>query len=531
MKVVFGYGVWGASYAKRFLEWALPSQVTQGNLLTFDPDSRIVITTDAEGREVFEKSDLIRILRTKFDVLLEVREPSFYDRDNKYEILNDIQNDLITLSNDFEAIGFGYADAIWSEGSYAYAVEQLESGFDIACTLGLNVAEDRFIEEISAKYGRKHPSGLPIPSSYFSDLVIKHLHPIARMNLATSSCMNSYPSYIIWEDKNVNHLVARAFHQHPILIRVGCHPNYFSGFKGSIDENFIRNITGQRTKVSCNPSSRNAFVCGLRSDNEIELSALENPKPFNLESILIFAEQSAAACHRQFFEKPIIIGEVNPSIESNQLSNASTLFYLELAAKLARPDSEIKRLNSCLHEARSLMKNEIRSEKIWYLLKKPNQYMQSFGPKYLRNSSHIRKRQNFPYQFISIVAFPYLYIVHRANKIGKISTQNKPKDVKRALILWAYRRILKITSYIGMQKSTELFLTRHWRIIANRRGLQRPYLLPKLHEKDGDNSSYYDKHPIDEICVEIGFIEFIFLVPIQIFLSIKGRIVVAERAE
>jgi len=307
MRILAFYSVWGAEYIDRFLNYALPTQLTQGNLFALPSGSAVKIATRESDVDRFLNSEAITLCKTMLDVEIIAFPDSTFQKkgDDKYGIIQRLQNHALTISRDFDAIIFGYADALWSEGSYRNALSRLAAGYDVILCVGLNVIEGQVIDHIDKRFSALPISERAIAPRDFAGMVYDNLHITARSHFWDHQYMNSYPSFVLWDVKGRGILV-RAFHLHPVIIRVQHgDPLFFSPFDVTLDEALVPRLIQRGAVPYISNSSDEMFVCGLVG-NVFEEHLYHYPlRPPNIADVVVFGERSASLHHRHFFEEPI----------------------------------------------------------------------------------------------------------------------------------------------------------------------------------------------------------------------------------
>lgn len=309
MKTLVHYAVWGKVYINRFVNYALPTQITPGNLGALSKGSVIRITTRQSDVNLVAKSKAVIFARTLIDVDIVGIPDSFFERPtgDKYSIILELQNDILKNSRDFEAIIFGYGDALWSEGTYKSAISRLASGYDLVLCVGFNVVEKDFIKLLEKKFGTRPINKRAIAPRAFAEMVVNNLHIMSASRLWDRPHMNNYPSFLLWSVKDKG-ILARAFHLHPVAIRVKhSDASFFRPFNVTIDEDLVPRLIQEGAVPYISDCSDEMFVCGLAGE-VTESHLWHYPlRPPNVSDVVVFAERSASLHQHMFFDERLRI--------------------------------------------------------------------------------------------------------------------------------------------------------------------------------------------------------------------------------
>lgn len=307
MRVFVFYAVWGEKYIERFLSYALPTQMSPENLFALPKGSVIKIATRESDVDRFNQSPVIVECRKTIDVEIVAFSDLMFERENadKYSILLHLQNYALGLSANFDAIIFGYADALWAEGSYKNALKRLDEGYDLVMCVGFNVIEQAVIDLIDREYAGRAITQRDIAPRRFAKIIYNNLHVVAQSRFWDHPYINNYPSFLLWNVEGKG-IVARAFHLHPVIIRVRHDDSgFFSPFTVTLDEELVPRLIRMGAVPYISLCSDEMSVCGLLGE-VVESHLYFYPlRPPNIYDVVIFAERSASLHHREFFQSPI----------------------------------------------------------------------------------------------------------------------------------------------------------------------------------------------------------------------------------
>lgn len=339
IKALFTTAVWGRAYIDRFLRYSLRTQLSKGNLRSFDPNSLYLLITDAADIGYVTSSEAFRFLSNVVTTECVARETIPGSRSgDKYAKLTACQNYALQRSIDFDAIFFGYADALWTDGSYRTAAHRIAEGYDAVFSFGYNVIDHRFTAAINDL--EKTPQSLAIDFAprVFARAVYENLHPIVHSNNWRNEYMGSCPSYVLW-DVPGNGILLRGFHCHPVALRVRHDiADFFEPFQSTLDEGFVTRLYRTYPRIYVCPTSDEIGVCSLLDDDGTSFQRI-SPRRRSVGALAEFAEAHAGLLHRELFRHPIrlIIDDVCEDRWREAEKEAADLADA-IAQRLAIPD-------------------------------------------------------------------------------------------------------------------------------------------------------------------------------------------------
>lgn len=353
LKVLFTTAVWGADYVERFLKYSLRTQLSAGNLGYFDRNSLYLLVTDAESIKhiksspIFEK--LASLVSTEFVDIERFRTDNNLD---KYSLLTVCQNYALERAIEFDALFFGYGDALWADGSYRAAAQRVESGFHAVFSFGYPVLDKPFKAAIESRAGSNDTPEVSVAPRDFAQLVYKHLHPMAHANRWDSRWMSHCPSYVVWDVPNQG-LLLRAFHLHPVALRVQKDaPYFFAPFRSTLDEEFVARLNRTNPRIYVSPSTDEIGVCSLADATDLTYR-MEPIRHVNLNDLASFAEAHAGMVHRRLFSQSIrlITDDVDESKWNAAEAEAASV-ERDVKESLSTPDSVLALENPTAFSAR-----------------------------------------------------------------------------------------------------------------------------------------------------------------------------------
>lgn len=211
--------VWGDAYVDLFLDFALPNQLTPGNLLFFagrwEQVTYKILTTSADAQRIKAAPIFVRLSAA---VPIEFMLIDDADRSNTHGGLTECHRRAIKAADAQEAaLIFLSPDSIWSDGTFRRLVEIAESGKRAVFTAGIRVTKESFIPAYQAATARAAPDSAPLAPRQLVALALPHLHPFTRTLFWDDPEIFYFPSNLYWRVGDEGFL-ARCFHIHPLLV-------------------------------------------------------------------------------------------------------------------------------------------------------------------------------------------------------------------------------------------------------------------------------------------------------------------------
>lgn len=305
MKHLFTTGVWGEEYVDRFLKYALPCQMAEGNLdgLPGLENSRYQIITKKPDADRMKASPAIRLLQDWMEVEFLFIEDIIPDdfKGDKYSYMSMLQKEAMRRLDGFDTVTFGYADILWAKGSLQNAAKRLEEGYDAVLAPGLPVLESKYRKELDAKKSVWSEvdgvSRLTMEPRQFVDLTLNNLHSLATTNYWSCKHLSWAPAYFIW-DVPGHGIIMRWFHLHPVMMRtVVDDMDIFREFEGSLDADFVPALFPSSENIYFATDSDELCFCSIMEDFQVE----EGVQPLCVPMVAQWAENHAVLLHREFF--------------------------------------------------------------------------------------------------------------------------------------------------------------------------------------------------------------------------------------
>jgi hypothetical protein len=288
--------VWGASYTKLFVDFAIPAQLAAGNLPAFagNPLNKYIIFTRPQDAEAiraapaFEK--LAATIAVEFDYIA-----------HKIEVPHDTMSDcfrkgIVAAERSNAGLIFLTPDLVFADGSLQTLRRLSSLGHDVVFVPGIRTLK----RGVCARLTRDHATGstISVPPRALMQIALENLHPLAHSSWWDEGEGDLIPANLYWR-VGEGGILGRCFHLHPLLV----HPQRANArFFGTVDDDYFC--------AACPDSSRDFVVT-----NSDDLLAIELSEPEHffrtgfrkdcVDDAVTWAEQFTNARHRQLFQHVI----------------------------------------------------------------------------------------------------------------------------------------------------------------------------------------------------------------------------------
>jgi hypothetical protein len=195
--------VWGADYARVFVDLVLPAALHASNLpaLFAGRAAAFLVVCDAAARAAIEGAPLAARLREIADLRFLDLPAAVFAGNPGINVLGPAQHAgwLAAAARGADAF-FLHADAIHAEGNLARLRARADAGCDVFCTSGFSATLETFAPELRARIGAD--GTLAVPPRRLIGAALRHLHPrSAAMRVrADAPGFPSHPSLLLFED-------------------------------------------------------------------------------------------------------------------------------------------------------------------------------------------------------------------------------------------------------------------------------------------------------------------------------------------
>lgn len=219
--------VWGARFVRLWLDVVLPVWRLPGNLGAVKPrgGDELTVWCGAADRAVIEADAGFAALAAAWPVVFHVFDED--DGATAYERVARAHGAAVRRAvrdkqvHGGAAVWFLTPDAVFSDGTFAMAVEHLRAGRRAVVLPGMRGE----LEPIAAALQAAEQHGtLGEAASHrgLAGLALDHLHPISRGLLWDAALGSRWPSHLYFpvrgEGDELDGLVVRGFHQHPLVV-------------------------------------------------------------------------------------------------------------------------------------------------------------------------------------------------------------------------------------------------------------------------------------------------------------------------
>lgn len=303
MKIYFAAFVWGEGYIKDFLALTLPAQLAKSNIPSIDGQMKYVFFIKEDEKKFF-KSDVIDELEKFCEIGYEYIDDIANQR-NKYSNLGLIQSRAIgsSVAEGYEIFFPVYSDLIFSANAIPYTVEKIKLGKYFVFSMAPQVIRKK-LNNFVQKSSQVDSYGVELEPIKLTKFVLDSLHPIRAPSVFSDGQLRSFPS-VFFINTELG-CIGKAFHLHPVAIRLTNDKVLTNKFIGTLDEHFIPILIDSIEQVHVVDNTAQMCLCSYDefepTDNEDRNEGL---KLATREKITLLAEGHASTIHRLFFEKNI----------------------------------------------------------------------------------------------------------------------------------------------------------------------------------------------------------------------------------
>lgn len=256
--------VWGEVYTDLFLRFALPTQLSAGNLPAFRQVEKAVyaIYTTSKDAETIRTSSVYSAL---YDIVYpEIVEIDDIDlNQNKMVVWNECQKRAILAGNrDNSILIFLSPDDLWADGSFSNLLKIAASGKKVVLVNTVNLTKETFVPAFVQEFTPNKDLSISVTPRELVRLSLDHLHPLYKAWTWDSKdyCYPPYSPHIYWK-VNQEGLLGKGFHIHPLLVnpaRKDVVPSH------AVDVDYIHSACPNIKDIYVVEDSDEILYCGLR---------------------------------------------------------------------------------------------------------------------------------------------------------------------------------------------------------------------------------------------------------------------------
>lgn len=230
--------VWGKAYTQTFIDVALPSVLSPGNLPALgDPEQNLYqIVTTAADQATIEASPAFERLSAVMPVQVDLIEipAEAADRHKLQSYCNRLG--IMTADARDAAIVFFNPDVIIADGGMRSLARMVAEGKRAINVLGIRMIREQVLPALRTKYRSPDAAQLTISPRQLIGLALRNLHPLNMMHVYDAPGFDVLPSAIFWRIGQ-EALIAHCFHLHPMCVypRVKNAP-----FSTTIDDDYLK---------------------------------------------------------------------------------------------------------------------------------------------------------------------------------------------------------------------------------------------------------------------------------------------------
>jgi uncharacterized surface protein with fasciclin (FAS1) repeats len=191
--------LWGNWYVERFLNVALPSLLSEGNLPTVTKSRRghYDLTTRATDAAVIERSPVYAKLKSLVKVRLKIL-PDIAFTQNVHETHRTIWHASVKAASRHEEwLVFVQPDGCWAEGALRTIADRFAAGKTAICAFFLRVDDEAFMAALR-KHGYTGISTITIPARALIDIAIRTCAPLSCAYFRNSSHVPTHTEYVLF---------------------------------------------------------------------------------------------------------------------------------------------------------------------------------------------------------------------------------------------------------------------------------------------------------------------------------------------
>ena len=250
--------VWGASYAKLYVDTVIPAQLSPGNLPAFKdtPNCRYFIYTRREDAETIRASAIFKELDATVPVTFELIPDQIGVVHN---LMTDCFRRGIAAAEKTDAAALLMTpDLVFADGSFRTIKRLSEEGRDVIFVPSIRTVKNSADAALHKSF--KSGNVISVPPRQLMQVALDNLHPLAHSAWWEEGDGGLIPATIYWRVDNEG-IVAHCFHLHPILVHAQ-HKDVT--FFGTVDDDYIM--------AACPDATRDALVTDSDDVFAIDLS-------------------------------------------------------------------------------------------------------------------------------------------------------------------------------------------------------------------------------------------------------------------
>ena len=298
--------VWGEKYVDMLLDVTLPCLLSPGNLpaLPNRAESRFLIMTTAADRERILGSPVYAELNGLVQVDF-VEAPWLESDVSRYTRASRGHQEgaRIAAANDAYCV-FLVPDILVSDGALPFLHRTAQAGKQAVMVPGIRVTKESILREIQSSPKNRTGAALEFTARELVGLGMRHVHPGDQLYNWDNPHFSKHPVICTWTIGKEPGLLIRAFHLHPILVKVNTAESVKLLDTNTIDDEFLGLNFPDWDAIHVETDSDNIVLFSLTEADERNVPLAANTA--TVEKIRAVAYGSLSnPLHRYYFTKAI----------------------------------------------------------------------------------------------------------------------------------------------------------------------------------------------------------------------------------
>lgn len=311
--------VWGKEFTKTFLDIALPSQLSEGNIPVLDKKCIPIyyIYTRSEDYPTILSSPHYQKLMTEVQITFRFFEVN--QNEPVHQTLKNCHVASIKEANQKKAaILFLSPDLIISRGFFHYLADLLNQGKRLIAGLGVRLSLEKVEKELQMKNLLQEGTALSLNATELTQLALKNLHSYSLNLFWKNDKGNILFQHLYWT-LDPSMILVRAFHIHPFVIW----PTNCSAIPSkSIDGTYVGNACPDKKDWHVITDTNEVAFFELSSDNRF--ANLPTYKPsITTMSIWASSKKNVGSIHRFYITHKFYIGTSQRSLDWDDIEKES----------------------------------------------------------------------------------------------------------------------------------------------------------------------------------------------------------------
>jgi len=330
--------VWGEKYVGHMLNVAIPCLLSSNNLPSLqnnEVSEFLIFTTEIDKQKIIDSKAyklLEKLIKVKFIISNWISENIPYH----LKAARGHQAGAIIAANKNGYCIFLAPDFLMSDGSLSFLYHQAFSGKEAVMIPGLRVNTNEILQDLV----NQHPlngSPLDLKPRSLVGLALSHIHEEDLRYNWDNECFTASPVVCTWNIPGECGYLLRAFHLHPILVKMNSVVSTKLLNNNTIDGNFLGLNLSKWDAIHVEGDSDNIVMFSL-TDSDERLQ----PHILNSSSIEKLANTAySILCnplHRYYFTKAVKIHTHDLTEEWNKCEVSTGLLAYEVLSKFLKPE-------------------------------------------------------------------------------------------------------------------------------------------------------------------------------------------------